>query len=40
LLTFTATNEFGARWEKGVAITDTGYEVLSGPIGTLHELNF
>ena len=38
--TFVSTKEFGARWEKGIAITDTGYEVLSGPIGTLYELNF
>lgn len=38
--TFISTDAFGVRWEKGIAITESGCEVLSGPIGTLHELMF
>ncbi len=38
--TFISTDSFGVRWEKGIAITETGCEVLSAPIGTLHELMF
>lgn len=37
---FIATDSFGVRWEKGIAVTEEGCEVLSGPIGTLHELDF
>jgi len=38
--TFIATDTFGVRWEKGIAITKDGCDVLSAPIGTLHELEF
>jgi len=38
--TFISTDTFGVRWEKGIAITETGCEVLSAPIGKLHELEF
>jgi Xaa-Pro aminopeptidase len=38
--TFISTKDFGVRWEKGIAITEKGCEVLSGPIGKLHELSF
>jgi len=38
--TFISTETFGVRWEKGVAITDNGVDVMSPPIGTLYELNF
>jgi Xaa-Pro aminopeptidase len=38
--TFIAAENFGVRWEKGVAITDEGVELLSSQIGTLHELDF
>jgi Xaa-Pro aminopeptidase len=38
--TFISTDKFGVRWEKGIAITEGGVEVLSAPIGTLYELEF
>ncbi|MDD4495522.1 MAG: Xaa-Pro peptidase family protein [Eubacteriales bacterium] len=38
--TFIATDSFGVRWEKGIAIKEGGVEVLSEPIGKLHELEF
>ncbi len=38
--TFIATDTFGVRWEKGIAIKEGGVEVLSEPIGKLHELEF
>ncbi|GHV86070.1 peptidase M24 [Spirochaetia bacterium] len=38
--TFIATDTFGVRWEKGIAITDTDIEVLSSEIGKLYELEF
>lgn len=38
--TFIATDSFGVRWEKGIAITEDGCEVLSPEIGTLYELDF
>lgn len=38
--TFIATDTFGVRWEKGIAVTEGGCDVLSQPIGTLHELDF
>jgi Xaa-Pro aminopeptidase len=37
---FIATEEFGVRWEKGIAIKENGVEVLSSPIGRLYELDF
>lgn len=37
---FIATDTFGVRWEKGVAITKDGCDVLSSPIGKLYELEF
>ena len=38
--TFIATDSFGVRWEKGIAISQTGIDVLSSEIGTLYELEF
>lgn len=38
--TFISTDTFGVRWEKGVAITEDGIDVLSPPIGILYELDF
>ncbi len=38
--TFIATDSFGVRWEKGIAIKESGVEVLSAPIGKLYELEF
>jgi len=38
--TFIATDEFGVRWEKGIAITEDGCKVLSPEIGELIELDF
>jgi Xaa-Pro aminopeptidase len=38
--TFISTDTFGVRWEKGVAIKESGVEVMSAPIGTLYELEF
>ncbi len=38
--TFIATDSFGVRWEKGIAITKDGCDVLSPEIGELFELNF
>jgi Xaa-Pro aminopeptidase len=38
--TFISTDTFGVRWEKGVAITEEGVDVLSPPIGILYELDF
>ncbi|MEI7988808.1 MAG: M24 family metallopeptidase [Chloroflexota bacterium] len=38
--TFIATKTFGVRWEKGIAITQNGCDVLSPEIGELYELNF
>ena len=37
--TFISTDTFGVRWEKGIAITKDGCEVLSPEIGTLYELD-
>ncbi len=38
--TFISTDTFGVRWEKGIAVTETGCEVLSPEIGKLYELEF
>jgi Xaa-Pro aminopeptidase len=38
--TFISTDTFGVRWEKGIAISETGIEVLSSEIGKLNELEF
>ena len=38
--TFISTDTFGVRWEKGIAVTKNGCDVLSAPIGTLYELDF
>ncbi len=38
--TFISTDTFGARWEKGIAITQDGCDVLSPEIGNLYELDF
>ena len=38
--TYISTDTFGVRWEKGIAVTETGCDVLSAPIGKLYELEF
>lgn len=38
--TFISTDKFGVRWEKGIAVTEEGCEVLSPEIGDLYELEF
>lgn len=38
--TFIATDTFGVRWEKGIAVTEGGINVLSAPVGKLYELDF
>ena len=38
--TFISHDTFGVRWEKGIAVTETGCDVLSPEIGTLYELEF
>lgn len=38
--TFISTDTFGVRWEKGIAVTENGCEILSPEIGTLYELEF
>jgi Xaa-Pro aminopeptidase len=38
--TFIATETFGVRWEKGIAITKDGCDILSPEIGKLYELDF
>jgi Xaa-Pro aminopeptidase len=38
--TFISTESFGVRWEKGIAITEEGCQVLSPEIGKLYELKF
>lgn len=38
--TFISTDTFGVRWEKGIAVTKNGCDVLSAPIGKLYELDF
>lgn len=37
--TFISTDTFGVRWEKGIAVTEDGFDVLSPEIGTLCELD-
>ena len=36
--TFVSTDTFGIRWEKGVVITESGFECLCEPIGEIYEL--
>lgn len=36
--TFISADTFGVRWEKGIAVTETGCDILSPEIGTLYEL--
>jgi len=38
--TFVMGSDFGLRWEKPIAITESGIELLSEQIGTIHELQF
>lgn len=38
--TFISTDAFGVRWEKGIAVTEDGCDVLSPEIGKLYELEF
>ncbi len=37
--TFVSTKEFGIRWETGIAIRKDNAELLSQPIGVIHELD-
>ncbi|WP_395027535.1 M24 family metallopeptidase, partial [Robinsoniella sp.] len=36
--TFISTDTFGVRWEKGIAVTENGCDILSPEIGKLYEL--
>ncbi|TCS75030.1 Xaa-Pro aminopeptidase [Muricomes intestini] len=38
--TFISAENFGVRWEKGIAVTQEGCDVLSPEIGKLYELEF
>ena len=38
--TFAMGSDFGLRWEKPIAITETGIDMLSPQIGTIYELEF
>jgi Xaa-Pro aminopeptidase len=38
--TFVMGSDFGLRWEKPIAITETGVDLLSKQIGTIYELEF
>jgi len=38
--TFVSGSTFGIRWEKGVVVTETGFDSLSEPIGEIYELDF
>lgn len=38
--TFLSAPGFGARWELGCAITDTGIDELCNPVGKIYELGF
>lgn len=38
--TFISTDTFGVRWEKDIAVTEDGCDVLSPEIGKLYELEF
>ncbi len=38
--TFAMGSDFGLRWEKPIAITETGVDLLSDQIGTIYELEF
>ena len=38
--TFISSDTFGVRWEKGIAVTENGCDVLFPEIGTLYELEF
>lgn len=38
--TFISSDTFGVRWEKGIAVTEDGCDVLSPEIGKLYELEF
>lgn len=38
--TFISSDTFGVRWEKGIAVTNEGCDVLSPEIGELYELDF
>ncbi|WP_394923995.1 M24 family metallopeptidase [uncultured Robinsoniella sp.] len=38
--TFISTDTFGVRWEKGIAVTENGCDILSPEIGKLYELEF
>jgi len=38
--TFVMGSDFGLRWEKPIAITENGIDMLSPQIGTIYELEF
>jgi Xaa-Pro aminopeptidase len=37
--TFVSGSTFGLRWEKGIVVTENGYESLCAPIGSIIELD-
>lgn len=38
--TYISTDTFGVRWEKGIAVTENGCDVICPEIGKLYELDF
>lgn len=38
--TYISTDTFGVRWEKGIAVTESGVKNISQPVGKLYELEF
>ena len=38
--TYISTDTFGVRWEKGIAVTEDGCDLICPEIGTLYELEF
>ncbi|HSK68939.1 MAG TPA: M24 family metallopeptidase [Candidatus Limnocylindria bacterium] len=38
--TFISADTFGVRWERGIAVSETGIRELSAPVGKLYELQF
>ena len=38
--TYLSSDTFGVRWEKGIAVTENGYDLICPEIGTLYELEF
>ncbi len=38
--TYLSSDTFGVRWEKGIAVTENGYDLICPEVGTLYELEF